>query len=69
MNYSYALLARGLLPEISLIVGALLVLAYDLIRGRQHTLTERRTAALCIGATALIAAIFDSGAVGALGPI
>ena len=69
MNYSYALLARGLLPEISLIVGALLVLAYDLIRGRQHTLAERRTAALCIGATALIAAILDSVSLGALGPI
>ena len=69
MNYSYALLARGLLPEISLIVGALLVLAYDLIRGGQHTLAERRTAALWIGATALLAAIFDSIAVGALGPI
>ena len=42
MNYSYALLARGLLPEISLIVGALLVLAYDLIRGRQHIKRKAR---------------------------
>ena len=69
MNYGYWLLARALLPEMTLVAGALLVLAYDLIRGRQHTPAERRSAALWIGATALAAAIYDSVSVGRLGPV
>jgi len=69
MNYGYWLLARALLPEMTLVAGALLVLAYDLIRGQQHTPAERRSAALWIGATALAAALYDSVSVGRLGPV
>ncbi len=69
MNYGYLTLARALLPEMTLVAGALLVLAYDLIRGRRHTLPERRAAALLLGAVALAAALYDSLAVGALGPV
>ena len=69
MNYGYWILARALLPEMTLVAGALLVLAYDLIRGRQHTPAERRSAALWIGATALVAALYDSISVGRLGPV
>jgi NADH-quinone oxidoreductase subunit N len=69
MNYGYWLLARALLPEMTLVAGALLVLAYDLIRGPQHTPAERRSAALWIGATALAAALYDSISVGRLGPV
>jgi NADH-quinone oxidoreductase subunit N len=69
MTYSYWVLARALLPEMTLILGALLVLAYDLLRAKVHTPEERRAAALWIGATAVVAAIVDSIFVGRLGPV
>jgi NADH-quinone oxidoreductase subunit N len=67
--FSYDLLARGLLPEITLIAGALLVLAYDLIRGRSHSLAERQSIALWIGAIAVAAALYDVVAIGAIGRV
>ncbi len=69
MSYSYAILARALLPEITVVAGALLVLAYDLIFGRRYSLNERTSAALWIGATALVAALIDTVSVGPLGPV
>ncbi len=69
MSHSYLILARALLPEMTLVAGALLVLAYDLLFGRRHTPAERRSAALWIGATALVAALIDSVSVGALGRV
>ena len=69
MNPSYALLARAMLPEITLIVGALLVLTYDLIFGRRHSLADRRTASLWLGGIALVAALVDLISIGELGPV
>ena len=69
MNYHYALLFRAMLPEITLVAGALLVLAYDLIVGRRHSLAERQSASLWLGAIALSAAFVDAATVGALGPV
>ena len=69
MNFGYDLLARALLPEMALVAGALLVLGYDLIYGRRHTLAERLAASLWIGAFALVAALWDAVAAGALGPV
>lgn len=68
-SFSYDLLAHGLLPEITLIAGALLVLAYDLIRGRSHTLAERQSIALWIGAIAVSAALYDVVSIGAIGRV
>jgi NADH-quinone oxidoreductase subunit N len=69
MNYSYWILARALLPEMTLVAGALCALGYDLLRARHHTADERRSAALWIGATAVVAAIIDSLSVGRLGAV
>lgn len=69
MNFSYDLLARGLLPEITLIVGALLVLGYDLARGRNHSLAERQSIALWIGGIALAAAFYHVVTLGAIGRV
>jgi len=69
MNYSYWILARALLPEMTLVAGALCVLGYDLLRARHHTAAERRSAALWIGATAVVAALIDSISVGRLGAV
>jgi len=67
MNYSYATLARALMPEMALVAGALLVLGYDLFVGRRHSAAERLQASLWIGGLALVAAIFDAISVGPLG--
>jgi NADH-quinone oxidoreductase subunit N len=69
VNYSYVLLARALLPEMALVAGALLVLGYDLVRGRRHTPAERLSASLWIGGIALLAALFDSISVGDVGSV
>jgi NADH-quinone oxidoreductase subunit N len=69
MSYSYFILARALLPEMALVVGALVVLGYDLVYGRRHSPAERLSASLWIGGLALLAAIIDSVSVGALGPV
>jgi NADH-quinone oxidoreductase subunit N len=69
MSYQYLLLARAMLPEISLVAGALVVLAYDIIYGRRHTPAERLQASLWIGGIALVAALVDTVTIGALGPV
>jgi len=69
MSYQYLLLARAMLPEISLVAGALVVLAYDIIYGKRHTSAERLQASLWIGGIALVAALVDTVTIGALGPV
>ncbi len=69
MIYSYSILARALLPELALVTGALLVLGYDLVFGRNRTGEERLSASLWIGGMALVFAIIDSLSVGVLGPV
>ncbi|MBL9216061.1 MAG: NADH-quinone oxidoreductase subunit N [Opitutaceae bacterium] len=69
MTISYAMLARALLPEAALVLGALLVLAYDLTIGRRHPGRDRLTASLLIGAAAVVAAIIDTLLIGTPGPV
>ena len=69
MSYNYFILARAMLPEMALVVGALVVLGYDLTFGRKRTREERLAASLWIGAVALLAALIDSVSVGALGAV
>jgi len=69
MSHSYLILARAMLPEMTLVAGALLALAYDLMFGHKRTPAERHSAALWIGATALVAALIDSVSVGVMGPV
>jgi NADH-quinone oxidoreductase subunit N len=68
VSLDYGVLGRAFLPEIALLLGALLVLGYDLLAGRRHTAAERLTAALAIGAVAIAAAGADCLRVGAFGP-
>lgn len=53
----YAGLARALLPEAALILGALLVLGLDLLFFRKHSREFRLRCAVAIGALAVVAAI------------
>ena len=69
MSFDYLLLTRALLPEIALVLGALAVLGYDLIAGRQRPAEERLKASLAIGAIALIAALVDTVLVGTMGSV
>ena len=69
MTPDYVTLARALLPETALVVGALLVLGFDLVYGRKHPAGERLAAALAIAAMACATAIYDTIAVGNIGPV
>jgi len=55
MNYRE--LFTALLPETALILGALLVLGFDLMRGKGHTREERLRASASLGAIAALAAL------------
>lgn len=69
MSFDYLLLARALLPEIALVIGALVVLGYDLTFGRKLPDQDRLDAALGLGGIATIAALLDAGLVGRMGPV
>ena len=69
INSSYAQLAHAFQPEIILVDGAVVVLAYDLIFGRRRALAARLTASLVLGALTLIGALFASITVGAVGGV
>jgi NADH-quinone oxidoreductase subunit N len=56
MILDYAGLAHALMPEFSLVVGALLVLGFDLVVGRRDTLDDRMRNSAAIGAIAVVAA-------------
>ena len=62
MNYTDLL--RALLPEVSLVVGALLVLAIDLTLGRRQTPAVRLQFAVMLGSVALVVAMYAAYAVG-----
>ena len=64
MNLNYSELLHALLPEASLVIGALLILTLDLIKGRGRTLAERLNVAVVIGLLALASAIYHSFAAG-----
>ncbi len=69
MNSSYLEMARALLPETALVIGALLVLGFDRIRGRSRPLDERLQASVLLGSLALIAAAWNTAHVGTPGPL
>lgn len=69
MSFDYLLLTRALLPEIALVIGALVVLGYDLTLGRKLPGTDRLHAALGLGGIATIAALVDTVLVGRMGPV
>src|SRR5687767_15413635 len=57
---NYIELARALLPEAALIVGALLVLGIDLFGGRKRTGLRRLRTSVLIGLLALTAAVYGT---------
>lgn len=69
MTPDYRALAAALAPELCLVVGALLVLGFDLATGRRQDSTQRTTAAVTIGLLALIAAVFASFRAGTGGDV
>ncbi len=69
MTSDYLSLARALLPEASLIVGALLVLGMDLVVGPRRTATERLRTSATIGTFAVFVAVYHTITVGAAGSV
>ncbi len=69
MNSNYLELARALLPETSLVIGALLVLGFDLARGRNRPPADRLQASVLLGSLALIAAAWNTAHVGTPGAL
>jgi NADH-quinone oxidoreductase subunit N len=57
VNLGYAELAHALMPEIALVLGALLVLGFDLLLGRRDSVDERMRNSTAIGAVAVVAAV------------
>lgn len=69
MSFDYLLLTRALLPEIALVIGALVVLGYDLIFGRRLPDSDRLHVALGLGGITTIAALVDAVLVGRMGSV
>jgi NADH-quinone oxidoreductase subunit N len=69
VNLSYAELAHGLLPETALVVGAFLVLGFDLTVGRRNPLDVRLRHSVAIGVVAVLAAALHCLRFGAPGPV
>ena len=60
MNVNYSELFRALLPETALVVGALLVLAADLVLGRTRTYGQRLRLSIALALVAVLAAVWGS---------
>ncbi|MBA4138463.1 MAG: NADPH-quinone oxidoreductase [Opitutus sp.] len=69
MNLSYSELFRALLPETSLVLGALIVLGIDLAFGRKNDAAHRLRTSTILGLVAVIAAIYGSIAAGVGGVV
>lgn len=69
MNFDFMDLGWVLLPELSLVVGALLVLGYDLITGKRHTGEERLRSSVSLGALTLLVAAFHTVRSHPIGPV
>lgn len=69
MMHDYLGLGRALLPELSLVLGALLVIAYDLAFGRSASGEERLRASAAIGSIALVVAAWHTMRLGFAGPV
>jgi NADH-quinone oxidoreductase subunit N len=68
MRPDYAALAHALGAEASLILGALLVLGFDLVVAKRRSLEERLRNSAVIGAVAIVAAVYSALQTGAPGP-
>ena len=62
MTPDYAGLLHALLPEASLVLGALLVIGFDVAVARRSTAAARLNAAVCLGLLALAAALLTVAA-------
>ena len=69
MNSDFQQLAHALLPEISLLIGALLVLGMDLAVGKRRTPIERLRISATIGVFAVFMAIHHTISIGASGTV
>ena len=69
MNFDFTTLGVALLPEIALVLGALLVLGYDLTVGKRHTADERMRTSVSLGALALLFAAYHTVRMGTIGPV
>lgn len=69
MSPDYAGLAHALLPEAALVLGALIVIGFDLIVGRRRTDEERLRTAAALGGFAVVAAAASVVAGGLMGPV
>ena len=69
MTVDYLGLARALLPETALVLGALVVLGFDLVAGRRFTPEARVRANAVIAILALLSALTGSLATGLPGPV
>lgn len=69
MIADYTGLARALLPETALVLGALVVLGFDLVAGRRFTPEARVRANAVLAILALLSALSGSLAAGLSGPV
>ncbi len=60
MMADYAGLVRALLPELSLVLGALVVLGFDLVAGRHRSLADRLRASVSLAALAILMAAYQT---------
>lgn len=67
MNPNYSGLLHALMPETSLVVGALVVLGFDLAVAKRDTPAERMNSSVAIGVLAVIAALWHTLRAGAFG--
>jgi len=68
VNGQYASLLHALMPEASLVVGALLILGFDLAAGRRNSAAARLSASVAIALLAIVAAAYHAIDAGLSGP-
>ena len=69
MTLNYTELLHALLPEVSLVLGGLLVLGVDLVAGRNKDLVSRTRASALIGLIAIAAALYHTVHAGHAGDV
>lgn len=69
MNESFLQLGRALLPEACLVLGALVVLGFDLATGRSRNLRQRMRFAAALATAAVFGALCFAISLGALGSV
>ncbi len=68
MSPDYLELLHALMPEAALVIGALVVLGFDLVVAKRDTLEERMNSSVTIGALSIVAALWHTVRAGAFGP-